>query len=190
MSQSIDLVEVQKPQYIKELGTVDVAALKKLVDRVSEEVWNKENATKENDFFCFHHTRHIVFRFIEGQRYHRNFYSNPIWKVWQMMLLPIMKKMVEPYGFRQPEFPKVMLARLEAGHVIDRHVDGAGANLHTHKIHIPLQTNEKVLFHIDDKSFNLKEGVGYEVNNITSHGVENYGDEDRIHLIFEVFESG
>ena len=106
-----------------------------------------------------------------------------------MMLLPIMKKMVEPYGFRQPEFPKVMLARLEAGHVIDRHVDGAGANLHTHKIHIPLQTNEKALFHIDDKSFNLKEGVGYEVNNIIPHGVENYGDEDRIHLIFEVFES-
>lgn len=185
----LNLPEVEKPQYIRELGSVDVATLKALTSKVSEEVWNREDAMKENDFFCFHHTRHIVFRYIEGQLNARNFYSNPIWRAWQGLLLPLMNNLIEPYGFKNPEFPKAMLARLESGHVIDRHVDGLGANLHTHKIHIPIQTNEKALFHIDDQSFHLKEGFGYEVNNITSHGVENLGSEDRIHFIFEVFEA-
>jgi len=101
------------------------------------------------------------------------------------MLLPIMNKMVEPYVFTDPAFPKAMLARLEAGQVIDRHRDGAGSNLHTHKIHIPLQTNDKALFYVGDEAFHLAEGTGYEVNNIRPHSVENLGEEDRIHFIFE-----
>ena len=189
MEQSVLGEPVVKPETILELGPADIKQLKLIVGKVSEDVWNLENEGKENDFFCFHHTRHIIFRFIEGMRDHQVFYSNPIWNVWKGMLLPIMNELVKPYGFKEPVFPKAMLARLAAGHVIDMHVDGAGANLHTHKIHVPLQTNEKALFHINEESFHLKEGFGYEVNNIVRHGVENKGDEDRIHLIFEVYDA-
>ena len=68
---------VTKPEFIRSLGPVDIAPLRELVARTSERVWNLENERKENQFDCFHHTRHIVFRFIEGMRDHRRFYSNP-----------------------------------------------------------------------------------------------------------------
>lgn len=181
-------MKIRKPENILELGAIDISPIKNLVERTSEQVWNLENAHKENDFEVFHDTRHIVFRFIEGMRDHRKFYSNPNWAIWQGALLPLMQKVVEKYGFQKPEFPKVMLARLAAGAVIDRHKDGAGSNLYTHKIHVPIRSNEKALMFIKDEPFHLREGFAYEVNNIVSHAVENLGDEDRIHLIFEVFD--
>jgi hypothetical protein len=182
------MFKVKKPENILELGAVDISSIKPLVDRISEKVWNLENEGKENDFECFHHTRHIIFRFIKGMRDHRRFYSNPIWDVWQENLLPVMHTAIAKYNFSKPVFPKAMLARLSAGAVIDRHTDGAGSNLHTHKIHIPLQTNEKAIMFINDEPFHLREGHAYEVNNVVPHAVENLGTEDRIHLIFEVFE--
>jgi hypothetical protein len=100
-----------------------------------------------------------------------------------------MEKAITPYALQKPVYPKVMLARLAAGAVIDRHADGGGSNLFTHKIHVPIQTSEQALMFIGDKSFHLKEGRAYEVNNLAPHAVKNSGVIDRIHLIFEVFES-
>ncbi|MDQ8205647.1 aspartyl/asparaginyl beta-hydroxylase domain-containing protein [Pelagicoccus sp. SDUM812003] len=183
------LPHVSKPSNIKDLGPIDIAQLKSLVLKLSENVWNRENESKENKYFCFHHTRHIVFRFITANQDPRKGYSNPIWQVWKPQLLPIFEAACSSYGFQNPFYPKVMLARLAAGHVIDRHVDGAGSNLLTHKIHIPIQTNPLALFHSENDSYYLEEGRAYEVNNVKAHGVENLGQEDRIHLIFEVFDN-
>ena len=61
------LPRVEKPALVRCLGPVDVEALRATVGRLSEEVWRQEDAAKENDYFCFAHTRHIVFRFIEPQ---------------------------------------------------------------------------------------------------------------------------
>ena len=81
-----------------------------------------------------------------------------------------------------------MLARLTAGGKIDPHTDGAGSHLLTHKIHIPIQTNDKVQFYIHDRAYHLREGYAYEVNHIAPHRVENLGTCDRIHLMFELFD--
>lgn len=183
------MIPVAKPEFLTELGKVDVDRLKRLVAGVSESVWDAEDARKENRFEVFHHTRHIIFRFIAGMRDHRQFYSTPIWSAWQGHLQPVMHSAIEAFGFTQPVFPKVMLARLAAGAVIDRHVDGAGSNLFTHKIHVPLQTSAEARMFIRDRAFHLQEGCVYEVNNLVPHAVENLGAMDRIHLIFEVFDA-
>lgn len=182
------LARVTKPRSIRPLGRVDVDRVLPLVRRLSEQAWASEDGRKENAFGCFHHTRHIVFRFIPGFGDPRDFYSNPSWVVWSQALLPVMEAAIVPFGFDRPVFPKVMLARLEAGHKIDRHRDGAGSNLHTHKIHVPLVSNERALIEAGGQSMHLAVGHAYEINNIVRHGAVNQGDEDRIHLIFEVFD--
>ena len=134
---------VDKPARVRSLGTVEVEALRRRTAHLSETVWRREDEAKENDFLCFHHTRHIIFRFIEGFRDPRRFYSQPIWALWQPMLLPVMARAAAPYGYADPVFPKVMLARLEAGYGIDLHVDGGRSNPYVHKIHVPLVTNPR-----------------------------------------------
>ena len=179
---------ITKPASVRALGPVDIKPLKALVNRLTTTVWSLENERKENAFFCFHHTQHIVFRFIHQNQDATAFYSNPIWNIWQPSLLPVMTQAAATYRYLQPVYPKVMLAKLAAGHTIDRHIDGAGSNLCTHKIHVPLQTNSQVDFLINDVPYHLEAGQAYEVNNIVPHGVKNKGTEDRIHLIFELFD--
>lgn len=179
---------VKKPANVRDLGAVESDRLALLAARVSETTWSREDEDKENDFEVFHHTRHIIFRFIAGNRDPQEFYTNPAWDAWRSVLEPVMEQAVEPYGFEEPVFAKAMLARLQAGQVIDPHYDGAGSNERCHKIHVPLITNAGAKFLVRDEQFHLEAGRAYEVNNIVSHGAANHGEEDRIHFIFEVFE--
>lgn len=183
------LPTVLKPKSVKRLTRVDIAPLLDRVTMVSETVWDAENAQKENDFECFHNTRHIIFRFIRANADPLDNYATPPWPIWRPLLQPIMDVAVAGYGFVRPEFPKAMLARLEAGHVIDRHIDGAGSNLRTHKIHVPLISNPGAIFTVGDEDHYLEPGWAYEVNNIARHAARNEGDKDRIHFIFEVFDA-
>lgn len=176
-----------KPQAIRELSPVDISELEGLVREIPESVWNEENQRKENKFFCFSHTRHIVFRFLKGTD-PRNYNDKPLWDAWKSHLLPLMEQVTEAYGYSERAYPKVMLARLKAGHQINRHRDAGPSNWLTHKIHIPVQTNPQAKMYIRPEYYHLQAGQAYEVNNVIAHGVENHGDEDRIHLIFECFD--
>lgn len=178
---------VVKPDDVRDLGSVEIGALRKLVERVSDPAWAHLDEGKENDFFCFHHTKHIIFRFIPSNRDPAEAYATPAWAIWQPFLMPIMNEVTRHYDYPDPAIPKAMLARLEAGQIIDRHVDGAGSNLVTHKIHVPIITNPGALFIVNDQAFHLEAGRAYEVNNIVPHAAQNDGDEDRIHLIFEIW---
>lgn len=180
---------VEKPATVRDLGPVDAAGLRDMVLRLSDASWQQEDARKENTFPMFHHTRHMIFRFTPGNRDAEEFYDTPAWAVWRGLLQPVMDTAIAPYGFADPVFPKAMLARLEVGQVIDRHVDGAGSNLRTHKIHVPLVTNPGALFQSGDEFIHLAYGRAWEVNNIRPHGGVNRGDADRIHFIFEVFDA-
>ena len=182
-----NLRPVEKPHAMRRLGAVDVAALAKQVARLSETVWEKENAVKENDFFCFAHTRHIIFRFVAAERL-GCFYSMPIWTLWRRWLLPVMTQAVAPYGYAAPLFPKAMLARLRAGRGIEPHRDGDGMNPLTHKIHVPLQTGPQATLTVRGQTLHLPAGEAFEVNNLATHSAFNGESRDRVHLVFEVFE--
>ena len=182
------LPPVAKPVRVRPLGAVDIEAVRRRLARLSDKVWRQEDERKENDFRCFHHTRHVIFRFIKGNSDPRRFYSQPIWALWERTLLPVMARAAAPYGYTHPVYPKVMLARLQAGHGIDRHVDSGGSNPYVHKIHVPLETNPGAVLHVDGEDFHLESGHAWEVNNLAPHGAFNGGEADRIHLIFEVFE--
>ena len=185
------LPPVEKPDTVRRLGPVDAGHLQALrvqVARLSDAVWNREDGAKENDFFCFAHTRHIVFRFIPLGAAHPRYYVNPGWDLWRRWLLPIMAQAAAPYGYAEPVYPKVMLARLAAGRGIALHTDGGDLDPCTHKIHVPLETNPQATLTVADAAFHLEAGSAWEVNNLAAHGACNRGERDRIHFIFEVLE--
>ena len=186
---------VVKPERVRRLGSVETGALRRQVARLSDKAWAREDALKVNDYFCFHHTRHIVFRFIWGNHDPRYFYSTVAWRVWRRLLLPVMEQAAAPCGLQRPVYPKAMLARLAAGRGIELHHDGDGgvgggaSNPLVHKIHVPLQTNPEAVLNVDGADFHLEAGQAWEVNNLVAHGAFNGGDEDRIHFIFEVYDA-
>lgn len=178
----------RKTKSVRELGAVDVTVLREAVLSIPEAVWELENAGKPNKFEALDRTSHIVFRFVKDFDDWRTSYDFPVWNDFKALVEPVMMQAVAPYGYRQGEYPRVMLARMAPGGIIAPHVDANPSARWPHKIHVPLQTNARVEFFVQPNIYNLKEGCAYEVNNMGYHAVRNGGETNRIHLIFEYFD--
>lgn len=173
---------------MRQLGAVNIDALRAAVHAIPESVWRAENETKPNRFNALDQARHIVFRFVRDFDDWRVSEDYPLWAEWRGLLAPVLAQATAAYGYTRGEFPRVMLARLGPGGVIHPHRDGNPAARWPHKIHVPLQTNEKCSFIVDGIDYRFPEGEAVEVNNLGVHAVRNEGDTDRIHLIFEYYD--
>ena len=179
----------RKTDSIRRLGTVDIAALRAAVLALPEAVWDAENASKPNRFEALDRTRHIVFRFVSSLKDWRESFDRPLWQDWRSLLEPVLAQATAPYGYARGVYPRVMLARMGPGGVIQPHRDANPAAKWPHKIHVPLQTNERVTFTVEGRGYQFAEGEAVEVNNMGVHAVTNGGGNDRIHLIFEYFDA-
>jgi hypothetical protein len=99
-------------------------------------------------------------------------------------LNPFLDLLREHYQFNQYA---AFLARLHPHGDIGMHPD-SGAFLETcHRVHIPLQTNPKVAYCIEDQEYYWQRGKAYEFDNTRLHGVKNRSDEIRIHLVVNLY---
>ncbi len=178
-----------KTKTVRDLGIVDVSSITKDILMIPESVWEEENNNKPNKFAVLDATKHIVFKFVSKLDSPSSMFELPIWNKWKSILLPVLKQAVKPYEYRNGEFSRIMLAKLPAGCEIKEHRDGGVGETSPHKIHIPITTNLKAKFSVDDIKYHFEVGRAYEVNNATIHSAINLGEEDRIHLIFEYFNN-
>ena len=179
----------RKTTSVRHLGEVDIGSLLDAVQAIPEAVWDAEDAGKPNKFEALDKTRHIVFRFVDSTRDWRGSHDRPLWAEWRGLLEPVMAQAVADYGYGRGVFPRVMLARMAPGGVIQPHIDANPAAKWPHKIHVPLQTNDQVGFRIGAVVHHFPVGDAVEVNNLGPHAVRNDGETDRIHLIFEYYDA-
>ena len=178
----------RKTTTVRQLGPVDVTALRAAMLSIPEEVWNAENAGKPNKFEVLDQTRHIVFRFVDSTRDWRASHDRAQWPQWRSLLAPVLAQAVRDYGYAHAVFPRVMFARMPPGGVIHPHTDANPAAKWPHKIHVPLLTNDRVTCFFGGSEHHFPQGLAVEVNNLGPHWVRNGGDTDRIHLIFEYYD--
>ena len=80
----------------------------------------------------------------------------------------------------------VRLLKLGAGSTIREHTD---LNLSfedgTMRVHIPLTTNEKVDFYVNNEKLMMNPGEAWYINFNLPHRVNNKGQTDRIHLVLD-----
>jgi aspartyl/asparaginyl beta-hydroxylase (cupin superfamily) len=75
--------------------------------------------------------------------------------------------------------------KMPPGSAIPEHVDSGPALINCHRVHIPITTNDKVVFMVGGEKKYMQAGEFWEINNALEHSVENHGDKDRIHLIID-----
>ena len=178
----------RKTTSIRRLGDVDITHLRQAVLAIPEEVWDRENANKPNRFGALDATQHIIFRFVSSFNDWRRSDDRPLWSEWRSILEPVLAAATADYGYARGDFPRVMLAKMAPGGIIHPHRDANPAAKWPHKIHVPIVTNEDVTFHVDGVGYHFAPGEAVEVNNMGLHAVENRGNTDRIHLIFEYYD--
>lgn len=81
---------------------------------------------------------------------------------------------------------QAMLTRLSSNTVIPTHRDRGPLTAKTHRIHVPVITNNECVFTVGDESKNLGAGQIWVIDNTERyHGVENKGQQARVHLIID-----
>jgi hypothetical protein len=172
---------MNKPYNIKNILEVDKDYCDKLIQffdnsytEIHSNLYNRSNFFKNVD--C----NFIVNRFkVENKKKLNQFINNSD---------KLLNKLHDLYG--PGEFWNFQVAKMNGGGKILPHVDDGLYFVFSHRIHIPLITNENVIFRIEDKEFYLSVGKIYEINNLKEHSVENNNSNFyRLHLILDYVSS-
>lgn len=188
------LTKIIKPHNIDQISnSFDVSDILSFVNNVDETIWN-EFDYRQKTFAVHKHTvsipvlwvpletnAHDVEFLSNIQTKHPNVYSGFMDRASNLLDLLENKFNGKVY--------KILLAKLKAQGNIPLHVDTSFSLEQTHRIHVPVITNELVEFTVDNTTINMKTGSLYEINNQLTHGVVNKSDQDRIHIIIDIIEN-
>ena len=78
---------------------------------------------------------------------------------------------------------RLLLVKMLANTNIPTHTDRGSTLAIGRRHHIPIITNENVLFTVGGETKYMNPGEIWEINNQLPHAVVNHGDKDRVHLI-------
>ena len=81
---------------------------------------------------------------------------------------------------------KCLFIKLPPNKSVGEHTDKMDYLGAARRHHIPITTNEDVLFFVNKESKNMKIGECWEINNSLLHSVENNGSTERIHLMLDI----
>lgn len=179
------------------IGTVDVAPLKALIDTFSGQDWDAM-ASRQRVYAAHVRTNTIPLIFDEDMR-HDNPTRWPMMDRFEDALLPAMTRIRDYYASiagdghgsgKHSYFARAIVVKLPAGAEIKSHTDGTPSLLRSHRVHLPIATNDKVLFAIAGHIRNMPEGELCEINNRKSHAVRNGSAHDRVHAILDYVVPG
>lgn len=88
--------------------------------------------------------------------------------------------------YKKGHLTRAILVNLIKNSKIDRHIDDGYALEKCLRFHIPIITNNKVLFTVDNETIHMKAGEIWKIDNTNKyHSVENNSKIDRVHLIVD-----
>jgi len=169
---------------LKHLGDVQSEALINAVLGLDKEAW-LANINRQNDYEVHRQTESVVLVFCDGPIEDLEISKEAGWELLANDAVPIMHDIIGRLYPPGGTIIRAMAAKLLSGGRINPHFDSHVSFRHSHRIHIPITTNNRVRFTIDGKPFRLAVGKAYEINNQKTHSVINSGKEDRITFIFD-----
>lgn len=169
---------------MKNLGDVDASALIDAVLALDDEAWF-QNVNRQNDYEVHKQTQSIVLVFCDGPMGDLKVCKQEGWDLLAEAAVPVMHDIIGRYYPPGGTIIRAMAAKLLSGGRINPHFDSHATFRHSHRIHVPMTTNNRVRFMIDGKPFRMDVGKAYEINNQKTHSVMNSGAEDRITFIFD-----
>jgi hypothetical protein len=160
---------------------VDLGFIKRKLSKIPERTWH--GSGREQTYEVHRQTQALLLIHDDDFR-HFNPTCHDLYTDFRKELKPVFDFIAEHFhhdGF----IVRALFARLKAHGRIDSHTDGLFSLLKCHRIHIPIVTNDQVVFTIGGEQKVLREGEMWEINNATLHAVDNRSDLDRIHLIVD-----
>jgi len=169
---------------MKNLGEVDTDALIDAVLGLDDDAW-LQNVNRQNDYDVHRQTQSIVLVFCDGPMDNLTVSKQEGWDLLADAAIPVMHDLIGRCYPTGGTIIRAMAAKLLSGGRINPHFDSHATFRRSHRIHVPITTNNRVRFMIDGKPFRMEVGKAYEINNQKTHSVMNSGAADRISFIFD-----
>ncbi len=159
----------------------DVGPILIKLAQLPQSAW--EHSGRENEFEAHRQTQALELIYDNDFRHFNPTYLE-LYAEFEQALKPLIDLIGGHYqhnGF----VVRLIFTKLEGHGKIAPHTDGLYSLLKCHRIHVPIVTNENVIFMIGGEEKILRTGEIWEINNATIHAVDNQSNEDRIHLIID-----
>ncbi len=179
------------------IGEVDVTELKNSITNLNLDSWFEYQDRQLHPTSPLKKTETIPILFTKniGQvipiEYDFNTLDNNkflISKYYYFLNIEDFLKKIQPIydkSFGKGDISMILLVKLNSNSKIPPHIDEGLSNNICNRTHIPLVTNEKVIFNINGEERNLKEGEIWEIANQHTHSIRNESTIDRIHLLID-----
>jgi hypothetical protein len=178
----------------KKIGMYEVSDIQERVKSFTEEQWLKESWRRKK--FQVHRDTQSIYLIMDEDGRHTNPTEHPALAENQDILQPLLDYVRRQFGqtIDSPElnendspgyFVRMLFVKLLPGGSIPPHHDTGRSMRTSHRIHLPLVTNDGVEFTVGDKTRYLLPGELWEINNRHRHTVTNNGTEGRVHMIMD-----
>ena len=162
------------------VGEMDITPWLTTLDTVTEMVWREDYWRQE--YFQIHQDTETIPLVFD------KYFVEPIktkhYEMFEHNLMPLESLLNTYYGDGYTQ--RVILTKLKSQGTIPEHRD-TGQHFHiSHRVHLPLITNDQVLFTVGNETITMNAGELWEINNTQRlHSVINKSDRDRVHLIID-----
>ncbi len=176
------------------IGDIDIVELKALVLKFTDEQWDSFSL-RQKRYEVHHHTQTIGLVYDPDFR-HSHPTRLPTLQIFEEALRPVLcmtadhfeetetgQQLIQQNGLGY--FVRASVVRLKAGCNIAAHQDMNYSLTHSHRVHLPIVTNDEVRFTVGRETINMCAGQLFEINNRRVHSVHNNGPDDRVHLILD-----
>jgi aspartyl/asparaginyl beta-hydroxylase (cupin superfamily) len=175
---------VKKPKKILKLKRTNIEKIKNFVVNISKSEWDEWNFRQKN-FFVHKDTKSYPLIWSDNEIINNNL--NVYKKCSKSGIIDILNCELDFLcNLYNGRVIKCVFAKLIPNGQITKHWDSGDSLIYSHRLHLPIKTNSDVHFYIENKVFNLKESIWYEINNQKIHSVMNKSSEDRVHLIVDI----
>ncbi len=181
------------------LGAFEIDALVRGVRALTDEQWLADASRQK--IFDTHHSTQTIRLIADADFRHHDPTKHEDFDRFETELTPLMdhirayysqtlrqRKLIDKHGAGY--FVRIILTRLPAGAEIRTHIDTGYSLERSHRIHVPVVSNDETLFRVGDRSLHMRVGEMWEINNRRIHAVKNGGSEARIHLIMDYVQPG
>jgi len=155
----------------------DLRPILNWLSQINDSSWNTD--TSRQDRFGVHKFTKAIFL------KKADIFAKSIVNLYTSKLFYELRPLIKSSIFEK-KIANALLTVLPAHKGIPEHVDSGFLLENCRRFHIPIITNELVIFTVNGESINMKAGYVYEINNLRKHSVINNSGKDRIHLIIDV----
>jgi len=169
---------------LKTLGEVQIEPLKKSILALDANVWLLDEQ-RQRSFDVHRQTQSVVLVFCDTRDGELVVEKREGWRYLADEAVPVMHDLVARHYGPGGTIIRAMAAKLLPGGRINPHFDSHATFRCSHRIHVPITTNDRVRLTVDGRPQCLEVGKAYEIDNQKTHSVINSSDRDRITFIFD-----